>query len=169
MLAQPMARAAGRVVHRKGGVMEPKKDDGYALLQHSTHRRGAARGLALARAAACCAAVACAGHADPRGGSPLATSSAALVSTDGGESGAEAPSAGISASPINFGLTDCGSSTPQSLTLQNAGTADLTVSAAAQGWFSVSPTSATIAPGGSQTLTVTATVPTSATASAVRP
>ncbi len=74
-------------------------------------------------------------------------------------------SAMFSQAPLSFGGVNCNASGMKTLTIANAGSAALTVSASTTGSaFAVSPTSLSVPAGGSGMLTITATVPGSATA-----
>jgi hypothetical protein len=79
----------------------------------------------------------------------------------------------VSGNSIDFGLSDCGgAATPSSITLQDSGGAPLTWSAALTGdpafvLTAPSSPSGTLNPGDMVTLTVTATVPSSAIAAAI--
>jgi hypothetical protein len=115
-----------------------------------------------------------AGGGDARGSSGDATTlvgdaaSDATVSDAASEAGPQ-PTVSLSSSPINFGAVPCGApAATQTLALGNTGSSVLSVSAATTGTaFSVTPTTLSIAPGGSGTLTLSATVQGSAVAGAV--
>ena len=76
------------------------------------------------------------------------------------------PVASFPSTPISLGLVACGTSAAAStITIANAGTSVLTVTAAVSGApFAVAPGTATIAAGDSQALSLTAAVPSTATA-----
>jgi hypothetical protein len=98
------------------------------------------------------------------GGSPDASVSDAGHGDAGGADAGTA-SAMFSQAPLSFGGVNCNASGTKSLTIANAGSAALTVSASTTGSaFSVRPASLSVPAGGSGMLTVTATVPGSATA-----
>jgi hypothetical protein len=90
-----------------------------------------------------------------------------------GSSDAGHPSTVFSSTSIDFGAVACGTGTgpsapaTQKLAIVNNGNAALTISATTIGSaFGVSPSSLTVVSGGSGSLTVTATIPTTATAGA---
>jgi hypothetical protein len=86
--------------------------------------------------------------------------STAEASVDGG-----VPMAVYSSALLDVGTVSCGSSGTGTFTINNSGTATLVVTATTTGSaFSVSPTLLDVAPGTSGSMTVTATVPGSATA-----
>jgi hypothetical protein len=124
-------------------------------------------GLALLAAAAC-ASRGDAGGKGPASGAAASTwvqSSVDQASIEAGEGDGGSPTAVVSTGSIAFGLTNCGSSASQTATVQNTGTGTLVITASTTGaWFSVTPTSATIAPGASAVLTVAVTVPPTAAA-----
>ncbi len=87
--------------------------------------------------------------------------------TDGSDSAVPTPKAAFAITAIDFGSGDCGgAAVTRTLTIQNIGNAPLTVNASVTGGaFAVSPmTALTIAAGQGGSLTLTATVPGSATA-----
>jgi collagen type VII alpha len=107
---------------------------------------------------------------DDAGDAPSEGSTVGSIDAAGSDSGADAtlsPSAVFATTTIDAGAGNCGSATGVTATfsVQNAGTAPLTVTATIGGTvFSASPTMLNVAAGTSGMITITAVVPASATA-----
>ena len=96
----------------------------------------------------------------PSNGSGDAASPAEAGGSDAGISSAIVPT-----TPIDFWQVECGAVASRTVPIENGGTAPLTVRASTTGaGFAAAPGTMTVAPAASAILTVTANVPTSATA-----